>query len=311
MLLRGVGYGCAFFLTGALGVRAVLHSARVTGESAGAEIGAWRRRIERDSARWAMIAGITLVALDVGRLWHQTYAFYGGFEPITFTLARTIVDETLWGSGWQVQVLAAAAAALAFAAVARGWAGAWLAVVPVAFVVASRPLTGHAVEEGSWLSLPAILQAVHVAGAALWLGTLAVMFLFGLGRAGALPRSERARTVAAMVNGFSPLALGAATALFVAGCATSFIYLGSPAAIYGTGYGLVLSAKVAVFAGVGALGYYNWRRVRPRLEAAAQGGVADDGVEALLWRAAGTEIALAALVLVLTAVLVILPMPAA
>jgi putative copper export protein len=112
-----------------------------------------------------------------------------------------------------------------------------------------------------------------------------------------------------MVNGFSPLALTAATALFLAGSATAFLYLGSPAAVYGTVYGRVFAAKFVVFCAIGAIGYFNWQRVRPQLEEAAQGNGDDPAVEALLLRSAGAELAVAAVVLVLTAVLVALPMP--
>ena len=258
-----------------------------------------------------MFAGFALVALDLGRVWHQTYAFYGGFEPITLPLIQTIANQTLWGAGWKLQATSAAVAAIAFAAAYRSWPGAWVVAFPaVALAAVSRPLTGHALEAGSWFSLPVILQAIHVVGASVWLGTLFTMTAIGLRRARALPAGARAGVIAAMVNGFSPLAQGAVAALFLAGCATSFIYLGSPAAIYGTVYGRVLAAKFAMFGAIAAIGYFNWQKVRPKLELAARGTGDDAAVGALLLRSAGAELAVAVLVLVLTAVLVALPMPA-
>ena len=52
---------------------------------------------------------------------------------------------------------------------------------------------------------------------------------------------------------------------------------------------------------VGAVGAYNWRSVKPRLE--------DPEASKLLMRTGKIELAFAAVVLVLTAVLVHLPMP--
>ncbi|MGD8329909.1 MAG: CopD family protein [Acidobacteriota bacterium] len=300
-------YACVFWLIGTLVLRALLRSGAVA-RAAGDDAGAWCAETRRVLARAAVLVALALVAVDLLRLWHQTYAFYGGFEPITRALLSRIANETLWGSGWKVQVLSAAAAGLCFAAAVRGWTAAWLAAtVAAAATMASRPLTGHAVEQGSWLSLPAILQVIHVAGAALWIGTLAALALVGLRRARKLPQ-RRAALVAALVDGFSMLALGGALALFVAGAATSFLYLGSPAAVVTTWWGRLFVAKVIAFAGVVGLGYYNWQRVKPRID----GDVTDEApsaAQALLLRSAAAELAVAALVLLLTAVLVALPLP--
>ena len=114
-----------------------------------------------------------------------------------------------------------------------------------------------------------------------------------------------------MVAAFSPVALGAATALFIAGCATSFLYLGSPGAVFSTAYGVVLVAKVIGFGAVVAAGYYNWKRVGPRLEAAVGGAGQDPEAQRLLSRAVAAELGAASVVLLLTSILVALPMPAA
>jgi putative copper export protein len=271
----------------------------------------WARRVERELALWGMFAGFTLVALDLGRVWHQTYAFYGGFEPVTLPLIQTIANETLWGAGWKLQAISAGSAGVVFAAAHRSWPGAWVVAFPaVALAAVSRPLTGHALEQGSWFSLPAILLAIHVAAGALWMGTLFAMVGVGVRRARAMPGTEGARVVAGVVNRFSPLALGAATALFMAGCATSFLYLGGLGPLFSTTYGAVLLVKVMVFGAVLALGYYNWQRVGPRLSAAIDAAADAPAAQRLLLRSAAAELAMAGLVLVVTAILVALPMPA-
>lgn len=273
---------------------------------------AWIDDVERELARRATLAAAVLVALDAARLLHQTWAFYGGFEPITLELVGTIANRTSWGLGWKLQIAAAVAAAAVLARARPGRSLVWpLAALAVTAVVITRPLTGHALEGGSFLSLPVILLGVHVGGAALWLGTLLALAVVGLRRAADLGLAERTRVVAVLVNGFSPLALSAATALFVAGCATAFLYLGSFEAAYGTLYGRVLLGKLGAFSGVLALGYHNWQRSRPRLEAALEDPMLGVAARAHLARGAAVELALAAVVLLLTAVLVVLPMPAA
>lgn len=306
--LRACGYGCAFFLVGIVGLRLILAS-RLVDDAVGADADDWRAGVQAEMVRWAAAAGFLLAALDLGRLWHQTYAFYGGFEPITPELIGVIANQTLWGSGWKIQAVAAAAAGVAFVAAGRRWPGAWwIAGAAVFATVVSRPLTGHAVEAGSWLSLPALLQFVHVGAAALWIGTLATTLLFVARRVRRLPPPFDGRVLAAVVNGFSPLALSAVIALFLTGCATSFLYLGGIDALYGTVYGRVLIAKVVAFVGVVALGYWNWQRVRPQLDAAAAAAEGDAGRK-LLVKTAGAELAVAVAVLALTAFLVALPMP--
>jgi len=276
--------------------------------AAGEDAGEWCAETRRVLARAAMLVAFALVAVDLLRLWHQTYAFYGGFEPITRALLGRIANETLWGSGWRLQVLSAAAAGVGFAAAYRAWPAAWpAATLAAAVTTAARPLTGHAVEQGSWLSLTAILQVIHVAGAALWIGTLLALALVGLRRARKLPQ-RRAPLVAALVDGFSPLALGGAAALFIAGAATSFLYLGTPSAVVTTWWGRVFAAKVLAFAGVMGLGYYNWQRVKPAIDRDVT-DEAPSAAQSLLLRSAAAELAVAALVMALTAMLVALPMP--
>ena len=337
------GYLCVFAIVGMVVFR-LLARARLPAEPAPAGgVARWQAALERRAARGGLLACSALVVFDLVRLWEQIKGFSGA-DPATLELAGVILDGTLWGSGWKLQVAAAGAAGLCFAAAARRWPAAWPLAGGLALLVAvSRPLTGHALEQGSWLSLPVILQAVHVLAAAVWIGTLFAVLALGLRGARSLPAPRRTAAIAALVAGFSPVALSAVTALFMAGAATSFLYLDSFGSLFATGYGLVLLAKVGGFALVAAAGYFNWQKVRPVLDAAARqgdaagklgaagGADADRGAqsgetgavaggsdadrraqagEALLLRAASLELAIAVAVLALTAVLVALPMPA-
>ena len=106
---------------------------------------------------------------------------------------------------------------------------------------------------------------------------------------------------ALLVDRFSPLAVAAVGTIALSGILTAALYLGTAADPWATGYGRVLLAKGVLFLATGAVGAYNWRRLTPRLGNPA-------GTRALL-RSVRLELALAAGVLLATAVLAHLALP--
>ncbi|HSH46764.1 MAG TPA: CopD family protein, partial [Longimicrobiales bacterium] len=107
--------------------------------------------------------------------------------------------------------------------------------------------------------------------------------------------------VAALVNAFSPIALVFAGLVVLTGALSAWLHLGTPSALWTSGYGRVLLAKLGAVGLVAAAGAYNWRRARPRL--------GDVPAARRLTRSATLELAIGALVLVITAVLVATPPP--
>jgi len=254
-------------------------------------------RLRARAVRLALIAAVVLTLGRVGGLYGQTWLFFGTDEGVNAETLRIIAMETAWGAGWRVQFAAATfamiGALLVRVRVYTGWP-----ILGVGALVAagSQALTGHAVE-GGWLSPAVFAQTVHVVGAAIWIGSLLAIFLVVLRR-----DPERA-LVATVVELFSPLALLGAGALLLTGLASSFLYLSSPTDLLWTVYGRMLGAKVIGFAIIVRLGYHNWQRIKPRLGEAT--ACAD------LRRAVTAELAVAIIVLVITAFLVALPLPAA
>jgi putative copper export protein len=104
-----------------------------------------------------------------------------------------------------------------------------------------------------------------------------------------------------MVNAFSPLALGSGMALVALGVVNAARHLGAPQALWTTPYGLALVAKLCVVVVVLGLGAWNAFGRRPRM-GSASGALA-------LRRTAVAELAAAAVVLAITAILVSLPSP--
>jgi copper resistance protein D len=116
--------------------------------------------------------------------------------------------------------------------------------------------TSHAAARLEGRALLVALTSLHLAAIACWIGGLPYLLL-ALGRA---PDTAAARTVASR---FSRLAQGSVAALLAAGIGLAAIYVGSPAAILGTAYGAMVSAKailLALLLGLGALNYYVVRR---------------------------------------------------
>ena len=248
------------------------------------------------------IAALALVGAAALRLYVQVRAVLEPEEAFTIALAGPIISGTAWGSGWTVQAAAAVAALLGFVVARRlptvGWAVAGLGALGA--VIAS-PLTGHAIENRWGSRLGVALQSIHLLGGAVWLGTLFVLLATAWGATRRNSGSRREQVVAALVDGYSPLALTGGLTAMAAGVVLGLAYVGSITELWTTTYGRALLIKVAILVGVAAVGAWNWRRVRPALGAAPGAG--------RLRRSATVELVLGTMLLATTAVLVALPAP--
>jgi putative copper export protein len=151
--------------------------------------------------------------------------------------------------------------------------------------------------------LAGMVNPLHVLGGSLWIGTLFVLVVCGLGQMlrSSVPVADRERAVAKMVHRFSIVGLSSAALLGITGLITGWTHLNPLSALWTTPYGYALIAKLCVVGVVLGLGAWNWRRVGPAL------GI--DGGALAIRRTASTELVFAALVLLLTAILVSLPSP--
>ena len=103
--------------------------------------------------------------------------------------------------------------------------------------------------ENSALLLP--IEALHQFGAAIWIGGIA-SFLIVLAR---LERAADFRRVAAR---FSRMSMAGVAAIVVSGLVMSIEYIGSIAGFYGTAFGVMVGAKIAMFGGLLLLGLGNF-----------------------------------------------------
>jgi putative copper export protein len=203
-----------------------------------------------------------------------------------------------WGAAWRAQAAAAALAVVAWLPRnGQPRLGPRLAPIAALALAATLPLTGHFRVVPSGLLLGVLTGALHLIGGGLWLGTLALIASVGWS-GGADGRGSR---VARLVTSFSPLALTGAAITGLSGVVAAWQTVASFSALIGSPYGRTLLLKLGCLVGVAALGAYNWRVVQPRLTAGTG--------EGLLRRSAFTELTLGAILLLITALLVVLPAP--
>jgi putative copper export protein/methionine-rich copper-binding protein CopC len=249
--------------------------------------------------RIAMIAAFALLVLSLLRLFAQSYAMHGPGESV-FGAMAPMISGTTWGLGWLLQLVGSAVAAggLWATRVNRkvGWAVATMGAIALAF---SPALSGHAASAPERTSLAIVADAIHVIGAGGWLGSLLFVLLVGIPSALRLEGDQKVSAVSRLVNAFSPTALAFAGATVATGATAAWLHIGSVRGLFETNYGLTLIAKLGVLAIVAATGAYNWLRVKPALDR-------PNGAK-LLTKTATVELAVAVLVLAVTAVLVATP----
>jgi putative copper export protein len=294
-------YLAAFLLLGAGSYAPFLFRGRTGLHASEPELA---RELSRRAASLGWYAALALLGLSVIRLYLQSRSLLDSDEPLTLDFLRAVLGS-VWGKGWVRQVTMEGLALLAFTAAKResrlGWMVATAASGGVGFTAA---MTGHAAS-GRAGAMGELLDAAHVWAGGLWLGGLAVMLIAGLGACRQLWPEQRPPVIRALVADFSRRALVFAPLTLALGTWLAARYLGWSWPLHlGSGsYTWALAVKLAVLAGVGALGAYNWRFTQP--------GIARTGGESRLRRFSVLELVLGILLLAVTAVLVALPLPEA
>lgn len=214
-------------------------------------------------------------------------------------IARVML-ETRWGMGWLIGVACAFAVANAIL-LARGrprWGVAEVGAITFAF---TPGLTGHAASTEGALGFAIAADALHVLGAAVWLGTLGWVVASSLPALREHAAGDRDRIAARAFGALHPVALAGAALVVASGGASAWLRLGDVRALTTTTYGQVLLAKLVLFAGVLALGFRNSQRVTRAGTSAGAG--------AATVRSARAELLVALVVLVATAFLVAIQPP--
>jgi copper transport protein len=170
-------------------------------------------------------------------------------------------------------------------------------------LLASPGLAGHAGVTAP-VGLNLVADAAHLVGAACWLGGLVMIVTAALPATVAIAPEERVRILAPVISRYSDLAVIAVAVLLASGLFRAWVEVRAWHALTGTTYGLVLLAKVVAFLPMLGLGAMNNRWTKPRLQRAAKGGGSGIAAMSILRRSMVAEIALGAVVIGATALLV-------
>lgn len=201
----------------------------------------------------------------------------------SIALTRDIATDTRSGRLGVLRILLLTAAGGA-AAVGALWSKRpWIAGGLVVGAMVTWPLSGHA-----WTTTPqwaaVLVDLVHLAAVGVWAGGL-----FALGCT-----LREADDQAAMARRFSKMAVVTVVVVAISGSLSAFWQLRSFDALVDTGFGQLLIAKIAGFAALVILGSLNRALVAAWADRSAQ----------ILVRFVRAEVAIAVIVLALTAVMV-------
>jgi putative copper export protein/methionine-rich copper-binding protein CopC len=258
--------------------------------------------LQRRTWRLLSMAALLLGAAAMLRLWFQSTALHGAERAWNSQLLSIMLTDTGWGRSWLLQafLFALLGMAIVWARPRRDRAAVFVAVPAVLGLSAIPGLSGHAAGATEIRALAVVNDALHVSAAGAWLGTLAVLMIVA---SPVIRQLETARDGAAAdaVDRFSPVALIAGLLVLVSGGINAVMHLASPSQLWTTDYGRTLIVKLLFVGAVVVAGFVNWRFVRPRLR--------DSNGLRRLRLSASAELAFAACVVIVTAVLTGQPRP--
>ena len=272
------------------------------------ELTAFLRRIGLGLAAFLIVSLFAVLA-------RQLMEFRDPFAPLAEDLSL-LLTGTPWGTSWTAALIGGSLVLLGLALAERWRRGGWILATLGTLALAAFPArTGHANGVESLRALTLAADALHVLAAGLWLGGLGVLLLllsklrrsaapagdFGestpsVGKPASSAGGPAVDAIPGLVDSFSHVARLGVGILVVTGVYASWRHLPSVTALFDTAYGRTLILKLGLVAVALTLGWWNWKRVTPRL--------ATPSGKAALARFATFEFVVAQVILVVTAMLV-------
>ncbi|GAA4682588.1 copper resistance CopC/CopD family protein [Phytohabitans rumicis] len=249
----------------------------------------WPARLSRSGPAAVIWTGMGLVGFaTLAALWLQA-PYTAGAGLFDGSGLRDVLSST-FGTALLIRLGLLVAIALLLRPLLRGQTGRGdqiLLVVLGAGALLTWPVAGHPAASPV-AAVSVVVDAVHLASMAVWLGGLLMLVVFLLRRA-------NEKELGAILPIWSRWAALAVSALVLAGTVQALIEVGTPKALVSTSYGQLIIAKVGLFAAVIAVAAYSRNLVRKRIAG---------GQPRLLRRTVGVELGITAVVLALSAVLV-------
>lgn len=232
--------------------------------------------------RWLLFAAVVL-ALASGLGW---FLFTAGSmagdasQMASPAVMRSMMVDMDFGPLWAVRL----GVTLVLAIFLLRWPSRpslWLVPTLAAMTLATLAGTGHArVTEGWQGTLHIISDAAHLLAAGLWLGGL---WPLGFVVAASLKRTMDAKidqAIAEVLHRFSGVATITVAVLVASGLVNSWFLVGSPVVLLSSTYGLLLTAKLALFVLMALLATANRFWLTPRLTASPS---SDELLKRLRW----------------------------
>jgi copper resistance protein D len=197
--------------------------------------------IVRRAAWIAGISALCVVLVEALNIALQT-------AVLTTTVGLSVTD--VLGADFAVAGMLKATACFVLVLLLRSGAGAVPLLITCFLELAAATLTTHARARLDDRAVLLCVEFLHQLGAAIWIGGIPcfVMALARLRDGGAL-RDVGGR--------FSRMSMAGVACILASGVVMSFFYIGSWQAFYGTAYGVMVGAKIAMFLMLLALGFGN------------------------------------------------------
>lgn len=222
----------------------------------------------------------------------QLIEFRDPFVPWTEDAALLLSLE--WGTAWKAAVAGSVLLVVAATLLRSGRRWALLPTGVLGAALSFFPaFTGHANGAEEFRALALTFDGLHVVGAGAWIGSLCTVLVI---EASLRRRNPTATALPRLVPAFSPVAVGGVAVLIATGAFAMWLHIPDRSTLTGTGYGGTLLVKLALVIVALTLGAQNARVLTPKLHT-------EDGVTELR-RTAMFELAIAQLILIVTAVLV-------
>jgi copper transport protein len=176
------------------------------------------------------------------------------------------------------------------------------ALIPAVFLLLVPALSGHgATQQPVAVLFPSI--TAHVTAMTLWLGGLVALIAAVPAATRRLDGADRTRLLAAVLTRFSTVALAAVAVLLATGVLQGFEEVRHLSLLTSTGFGRAVLIKFCLLLVLIALGAINRRRNVPRMQRLAKAGETPGTAGLVLRRTLRTEVALVAVVLIVTGAL--------
>jgi putative copper resistance protein D len=204
-----------------------------------AEVGT---RLVRRTALIAAWSAVALVGVELVNVSLQTAVL-----TTTLDLPVSNILQANFAVAGIVKMLAAATLA---ALLWRDARAPWL-LAAGAVELAAATLTTHAAARLSDNALLLGVEALHQLGAAIWIGGIPCFVM-------ALAKLQDGTALRLVGGRFSRMSMAGVAAILVSGVTMTLFYIGSWAGLYGTAYGVMVGAKIGMFAMLLVLGAGNF-----------------------------------------------------